>query len=134
MKKPLYLILPALIALCGCTEKMFPTRGVKASGAVPVVSAEQPAPVVPVEQDVTALAEQEPEVMMVERDPIPEEWTTIVDDSLVVLESMSGELDSLLDGWYAQTYLMVDTTCTASATNPTFSDTVYTDRLALCIA
>lgn len=61
---------------------------------------------------------------------IPEEWTTIKDDSIVVLESMSGELDSLLNSWYAQTALMVDTTCTASATNPYFSDTVYTERLA----
>ena len=68
--------------------------------------------------------------LVVERTPIPEAWTKIEDDSMVVLESMSGELDSLLGSWYAQTYLMVDTTCTATAANPVFSDTVYTDRLA----
>lgn len=89
---------------------------------------------VPVAQDVpaeeSAIEEEETPMLVVERTPIPEEWTKIEDDSLVVLESMSGELDSLLNSWYAQTYLMVDTTCTPTAANPVFSDTVYTDRLA----
>ena len=128
MKKTLYLILPALLALCGCSEKIFPTRGVKKTTPTEqVASADQPMQMVPVAQDAPML--------VVERTPIPEEWTKIEDDSLVVLESMSGELDSLLNSWYAQTYLMVDTTCTPTAANPVFSDTVYTDRLAnlLCV-
>ena len=134
MKKSLYLILPALLALCGCSEKIFPTRGVKNAATEQVASAGQPMQTVPV--DVVADVEYavSPDtaelVVEIERTPIPEEWTTIKDDSLVVLESMSGELDSLLGSWYAQTYLMVDTTCTPTATNPVFSDTVYTDRLA----
>ena len=132
MKKTLYLILPALLVLCGCSEKIFPTRGVKDTGAAQVTSTDQPMPMVPVAQDVPAgIAEEDSMAMMaVERTPIPEAWTKIEDDSLVVLESMSGELDSLLGSWYAQTYLMVDTTCTSTTTNPVFSDTVYTDRLA----
>ena len=89
---------------------------------------------VPVAQDAPAeepaIEEEDAPMLVVERTPIPEAWTTIKDDSLVVLESMSGELDSLLNSWYAQTYLMVDTTCTPTAANPVFSDTVYTDRLA----
>ena len=89
---------------------------------------------VPVAQDAPAeepaIEEEDAPMFVVERTPIPEAWTTIKDDSLVVLESMSGELDSLLNSWYAQTYLMVDTTCTPTAANPVFSDTVYTDRLA----
>ena len=89
---------------------------------------------VPVAQDAPAeepaIEEEDAPMLVVERTPIPEEWTKIEDDSLVVLESMSGELDSLLNSWYAQTYLMVDTTCAPTAANPVFSDTVYTDRLA----
>ena len=89
---------------------------------------------VPVAQDAPAeepaIEEEDAPMLVVERTPIPEAWTTIKDDSLVVLESMSGELDSLLNSWYAQTYLMVDTTCTPTAANSVFSDTVYTDRLA----
>ena len=135
MKKALYLILPALLALCGCSEKIFPTRGVKKTTPTEqVASADQPMQMVPVTQyapaEAPASEEEEAPMLVVERTPIPEEWTTIKDDSLVVLESMSGELDSLLNSWYAQTYLMVDTTCTPTATNPVFSDTVYTDRLA----
>ena len=135
MKKTLYLILPALLALCGCSEKIFPTRGVKKTTPTEqVASADQPMQMVPVAQDAPAeepaIEEEDAPMFVVERTPIPEAWTTIKDDSLVVLESMSGELDSLLNSWYAQTYLMVDTTCTPTAANPVFSDTVYTDRLA----
>ena len=135
MKKTLYLILPALLALCGCSEKIFPTRGVKKTTPTEqVASADQPMQMVPVAQDAPAeepaIEEEDAPMLVVERTPIPEAWTTIKDDSLVVLESMSGELDSLLNSWYAQTYLMVDTTCTPTAANPVFSDTVYTDRLA----
>ena len=135
MKKTLYLILPALLALCGCSEKIFPTRGVKKTTPTEqVTSADQPMQMVPVAQDAPAeepaIEEEDAPMLVVERTPIPEEWTKIEDDSLVVLESMSGELDSLLNSWYAQTYLMVDTTCTPTAANPVFSDTVYTDRLA----
>ena len=135
MKKTLYLILPALLALCGCSEKIFPTRGVKKTTPTEqVASADQPMQMVPVAQDAPAeepaIEEEDAPMLVVERTPIPEEWTKIEDDSLVVLESMSGELDSLLNSWYAQTYLMVDTTCTPTAANPVFSDTVYTDRLA----
>ena len=133
--KKLYLLLPALLVLCGCSEKIFPIRGVKKTATEQVATVDQPMQLVPI--DMEATVEETPlpdttatEKVTVERTPIPEEWTKIVDDSLVVLESMSGELDSLLNSWYAQTYLMVDTTCTATATNPVFSDTVYTDRLA----
>ena len=135
MKKTTYMILSALLVLCGCSEKILPIRGVSRDNTAPVVISE-PMQLVPIDtaevgdtlsQDTAPCCDVEVEI---ERTPIPEEWTKIQDDSLVVLESMSGELDSLLNSWYAQTCLMIDTTCTASATNPVFSDTVYTDRLA----
>ena len=118
----------ALVVLCGCSEKILPIRGVKKSVETQAPQVENIA--VALQDTVVAEAATVGEEPVVEREPIPEEWTAIKDDSLVVIESMSGELDSLLNSWYAQTYLMVDTTCTATATNPTFSDTVYTERLA----
>ena len=128
MKKTIYMALMALVVLCGCSEKILPIRGVKKSVETQAPQVENIA--VALQDTVVAEAATVGEEPVVEREPIPEEWTAIKDDSLVVIESMSGELDSLLNSWYAQTYLMVDTTCTATATNPTFSDTVYTERLA----
>lgn len=133
MKKTLYLILPALLVLSGCSEKILPIRGVKKTTVTEQTTSDaQPMPTNPVEEtvDVEYAVSIDTAKLVVERTPIPEAWTKIEDDSMVVLESMSGELDSLLGSWYAQTYLMVDTTCTATAANPVFSDTVYTDRLA----
>ena len=127
MKKMIYTALAAMVLLCGCSQNIFPIRGVKK--AVETQAPQVENKTVALQDTVVAEAVQAEEPV-VERVPIPEEWTTIKDDSLVVIESMSGELDSLLNSWYAQTYLMVDTTCTATATNPTFSDTVYTERLA----
>ena len=112
--------------LCGCntlktttTTTAQPTTSTAIPAATSVTTAENEH-----NEPDTLASVQEPTT------PIPEEWTTIKDDSIVVLESMSGELDSLLNSWYAQTALMVDTTCTSSATNPVFSDTIYTERLA----
>lgn len=127
MKKTTYIALSALVLLCGCSEKILPIRGVKKSVETQAPPVENIAVAL---QDTVVAEAVQTEEPVVEREPIPEEWTAIKDDSLVVIESMSGELDSLLNSWYAQTYLMVDTTCTATATNPTFSDTVYTERLA----
>ena len=129
MKKNRYLILSALVLLCGCSEKIFPIRGAQKSTA-PQEIVETPDPVVEVVQDTIIAEAVEETTIEIQHAPIPEAWTKVEDDSIVVLESMSGELDSLLGSWYAQTYLMVDTTCTATATNPVFSDTVYNDRLA----
>ena len=133
MKKALYLILPALLVLSGCSEKILPIRGVKKTTVTEQTTSDaQSMPTNPVEETVDVEYAVSPDTakLVMERTPIPEAWTKIEDDSMVVLESMSGELDSLLGNWYAQTYLMVDTTCTATAANPVFSDTVYTDRLA----
>ena len=127
MKKMIYTALAAMVLLCGCSQNIFPIRGVKKAVETQAPQVENKAVAL---QDTVVAEEVQAEEPVVEREPIPEEWTTIKDDSLVVIESMSGELDSLLGSWYAQTYLMVDTTCTATATNPTFSDTVYTERLA----
>ena len=130
MKKTSYIVLSALILLCGCTEKIFPIRGVQKTETPQEIVIQTTAPSA-VEQEDTMIAETvEKAPIEIQRMPIPEAWTKVEDDSLVVLESMSGELDSLLNSWYAQTYLMVDTTCTSTATNPIFSDTVYNDRLA----
>ena len=128
MKKTLYLILPVLLVLCGCSEKILPIRGVKKTVATQTEMVEVQSPIT-VQDTVVPEVVEEAHIEIL-RTPIPEEWTKIEDDSLVVIESMSGELDSLLNSWYAQTYLMVDTTCSSTTTNPVFSDTVYTDRLA----
>ena len=135
MKKTIYITLSALTMLCGCSGKTLPIRGVKKTDTPQEVSMKAPSTMakdtVATEAVQADAAHREPtENMAIQRAPIPEEWSTIKDDSLVVLESMSGELDSLLNSWYAQTCLMVDTTCTTTSTNPVFSDTVYTDRLA----
>ena len=127
MKKMIYTALAAMVLLCGCSQNIFPIRGVKKAVETQAPQVENKAVAL---QDTVVAEAVQAEEPVVEREPIPEEWTTIKDDSLVVIESMSGELDSLLNSWYAQTYLMVDTTCTATATNPIFSDTVYTERLA----
>lgn len=127
MKKMIYTALAAMVLLCGCSQNIFPIRGVKKTVETQAPQVENKTVAL---QDTVVTEAVQAEEPVVERVPIPEEWTTIKDDSLVVIESMSGELDSLLNSWYAQTYLMVDTTCTATATNPTFSDTVYTERLA----
>ena len=126
MKRTIYMVLAALTMLCGCntlktttTTTAQPTTSTAIPAATSVTTAENEH-----NEPDTLASVQEPTT------PIPEEWTTIKDDSIVVLESMSGELDSLLNSWYAQTALMVDTTCTSSATNPVFSDTIYTERLA----
>ena len=120
------MVLAVLTMLCGCnTSKTATTTTAQptASTATPATASVATAEHTHEEPDTLALVQET-------ITHIPEEWTTIKDDSIVVLESMSGELDSLLNSWYAQTALMVDTTCTSSATNPVFSDTVYTERLA----
>ena len=126
MKRTIYMVLAVLTMLCGCnTSKTATTTTAQptASTATPATASVATAEHTHEEPDTLALVQET-------ITHIPEEWTTIKDDSIVVLESMSGELDSLLNSWYAQTALMVDTTCTSSATNPLFSDTVYTERLA----
>jgi membrane-bound lytic murein transglycosylase D len=130
MKKTSYIVLSALILLCGCTEKIFPIRGVQKTETPQEIVIQTTAPSAVEQEDTTITETVEKAPIEIQRMPIPEAWTKVEDDSLVVLESMSGELDSLLNSWYAQTYLMVDTTCTSTATNPIFSDTVYNDRLA----
>ena len=139
MKKTQYLILSAFVLLCGCSGKIFPIRGVQKSDAPQVVAVDSSqlttvdtqtsAPEVDLCAESAETLNAKPSALNAQP-RIPEAWTKVEDDSIVVLESMSGELDSLLNSWYAQTYLMVDTTCTATATNPVFSDTVYNDRLA----
>ena len=127
MKKAIYMTLSALLLLCGCSGKILPIRGIGKTNAAQVESIAAASAAV---ADTAETKGGEVPAITLQRAIISEEWTTVEDDSLVVLESMSGELDSLLNSWYANTYLMVDTTCTSSATNPVFSDTVYTERLA----
>ena len=122
MKKTFYIVLSTLALLCGCnTPKKSVAPSVDASSLAELTAD------APLESSVADDTIASTHIVAA---PIPEEWTTIKDDSIVFIESMSSELDSLLNSWYAQTSLMVDTTCTASATNPIFSDTVYTERLA----
>jgi len=44
--------------------------------------------------------------------------------------SMTYPLDSMLSDWKIKSYLSADPDCTTSAVNPTFSDSVYIDRLS----
>ena len=44
--------------------------------------------------------------------------------------SMTYPLDSLLNDWKAKTYIDLSKDCSTSTTNPTFSDSIYIDRLS----
>ena len=92
-KKTIYIALTALVLLCGCSKKIFVPNN-KAEGDILQTTDS-------VVADTARESEKEQE--KIQPIQIPEEWTTIKDDSLVVLESMSGELDSLLNSWYAET-------------------------------
>jgi membrane-bound lytic murein transglycosylase D len=129
MKKTFYIALAALTLMTGCTT-LKRTFGFAPKSTSSTVTSTATIDTVEATLDSTLLTTDTLIEVTQPAIAIPEEWTTIQDDSLVVLESMSGELDSLLNSWYAQTFLMVDTTCTATTTNPVFSDTVYTERLA----
>ena len=61
--------------------------------------------------------------------PLSDTWRTIRDDSMAVLESMSVNLDSLLHDWHSRKYLLYDSLCVGSGTNPDFPDSVYMERL-----
>ena len=129
MKKTFYIALAVLTLMTGCTT-LKRTFGFAPKSTSSTVTSTATIDTVEATFDSTLLTTDTLIEVTQPAIAIPEEWTTIQDDSLVVLESMSGELDSLLNSWYAQTFLMVDTTCTATTTNPVFSDTVYTERLA----
>ena len=84
-----------MVLLCGCSQNIFPIRGVKKTVETPTPKVENT--IATIQPDTIAKEAVETtraELPVVERQPIPEEWTTIKDDSLVVIESMSGELDS----------------------------------------
>ncbi len=53
-----------------------------------------------------------------------------IDEEIELPESMTYEVDSLLNTWLAQNYITTDEECTASNFNPQFSDSVYIDRLS----
>ncbi|MBR5963177.1 MAG: transglycosylase SLT domain-containing protein [Bacteroidaceae bacterium] len=57
-------------------------------------------------------------------------WKTIVDDSLMLLESETVNIDSLLSEWHARSYLYMDEECMRSEANPQVSDSVYKQRLS----
>ncbi|MBP5323584.1 MAG: transglycosylase SLT domain-containing protein [Bacteroidaceae bacterium] len=57
-------------------------------------------------------------------------WKTIVDDSLMLLESETVNIDSLLNEWHARSYLYADEECLRSEANPQVSDSVYKQRLS----
>ncbi|MDR0891381.1 MAG: transglycosylase SLT domain-containing protein [Mediterranea sp.] len=54
----------------------------------------------------------------------------VAQDSIDLPPSMTYPLDSLLSDWKAKSYLQIGKDCSTSEVNPTFSDSVYMDRLA----
>ena len=60
----------------------------------------------------------------------PEAWGAVRDDSLYELESLDVNLDSLLADWHARKHLIYDGSCIAEGENPSFSDSVYRERLS----
>ena len=50
--------------------------------------------------------------------------------SLEFPESMSYDVDSLMEMWFAKHYVIYDEDCLESSVNPKFSDTVYAERLS----
>ncbi len=51
-------------------------------------------------------------------------------ESIDLPEGMTCSFDSLLSDWKAKTYLDMEESCSMSSENPTFSDSVYIDRLS----
>ncbi len=74
-------------------------------------------------------AEPAPMEQPLRETPRSDTWRTIRDDSMAVLESMSVNLDSLLHDWHSRKYLLYDSLCVGSGTNPDFPDSIYRQRL-----
>ncbi len=62
----------------------------------------------------------------------PVDSTAICTDSLSMEfpESMSYDVDSLMQMWFAKQYMTYDEDCLENSVNPKFSDTVYAERLS----
>ena len=62
----------------------------------------------------------------------PVDSTAICTDSLSMEfpESMSYDVDSLMQMWFAKQYMTYDEDCLENSINPKFSDTVYAERLS----
>ena len=77
----------------------------------------------------TVWMETEVPALPLREQPRSDTWRTIRDDSMVILESMSVNLDSLLHDWHSRKYLLYDSLCVGSGVNPDFPDSVYRKRL-----
>lgn len=55
---------------------------------------------------------------------------SILDSIADLPESFNYDIDSLLSQWYASNHVIYDSDCIESSINPTFSDSVYAERLS----
>ena len=64
--------------------------------------------------------------------PVTTDTAAVCTDSLSMEfpESMSYDVDSLMEMWFAKQYMTFDEDCLEGSVNPKFSDTVYAERLS----
>ena len=64
--------------------------------------------------------------------PVTTDTVAVCTDSLSMEfpESMSYDVDSLMEMWFAKQYMTFDEDCLEGSVNPKFSDTVYAERLS----
>ena len=64
--------------------------------------------------------------------PVTTDTAAVCTDSLSMEfpESMSYDVDSLMEMWFAKQYMTFDDDCLEGSVNPKFSDTVYAERLS----
>ncbi|MBO4268691.1 MAG: transglycosylase SLT domain-containing protein [Bacteroidaceae bacterium] len=79
-----------------------------------------------------ALSGMEPPVPGLVLDSISDDSVSVSPDSLLsdLPESLSYDVDSLMELWFAKQYMTFDSDCVDGSVNPGFSDSVYAARLS----
>lgn len=62
--------------------------------------------------------------------PLEAARDTLTDDSMVIIESVENEADSILANWFLQEYTDMDSLCISRSHNIEYPDSVYIERLA----
>ncbi len=55
---------------------------------------------------------------------------TTPNDTIVLPMSMTSDIDSILNQWHAQNFIMTDPNCEELSSNPTYEDSVFIERLS----
>lgn len=63
-------------------------------------------------------------------EPLEAARDTLTDNSMVIIESVENEADSILSNWFLQEYTDMDSLCISQSHNIEYPDSVYIERLA----